>query len=169
MTHGHSIWPNWSVSFCGKSKGSHLRGTNVPMCSPFGRRAKGSPFLPNPMAIPNHTRFIPESCASTKSPTHPTSGWFGGACRGPLVCTVVKGSCLWWGLGSLVDTCICLVCPATNRYCLPTASWRRCGPTAGSPANPTIHFQSCESYPRTIHQAIPSNHTTYSNFPARLR
>ena len=26
----------------------------------------------------------------------------------------------------------------------------------------------CESYPRIIHRIIPSNHTTHSNFPARL-
>ena len=111
-------------------------------------------LLPNnghtesPDSCPIHTRI-------TRLPT--------GACRWPLVCHCSqkksKGSCLWWGLGSLVEESTCLVFPATNRYCLPTASRRRCGPTAGSPANPNNATSKL--------RVVPSNHTTYSNFPAR--
>ena len=149
------------LSSCGKSKGSHPRATpNVPMCSPLGR-AKGPPSFAESNGHTNHTRLMPDSYPNHAPPhsfppiSHP--GCFGGACRRPLE--------------SLVEECICLVCPASNRCCLPTAS-AQSGPTAGSPTNPTIQLQSCESsanhalesYPRII----PSNHTTYSNFPARL-
>ena len=131
-----------------------------------GVRAKGPPSFAESNGHANHTRFMPDSYPN-HAPPHslppiPHPGCFGGACRGPLE--------------SLVEECICLVCPASNRCCLPTAS-AQSGPTAGSPANPTIQLQSCESsanhtlesYPRIIPRIIPSNHTTYSNFPARLR
>ena len=167
VIHGHSIWPKLFVSSCGTSKGSHPRGThNVPMCSPLRRRAKGPPSFAESNGHTNHTRFMPDSYPN-HAPPHslppiPHPGCFGGACKGPLE--------------SLVEECICLVCPASNRCCLPTAS-AQSGPTAGSPANPTIQLQSCESsanhtlesYPRIIPRIIPSNHTTYSNFPTRLR
>ena len=112
----------------------------------------------------NHTQFMPDSYPNRAPPhsfppiSHP--GCFGGACRKPL-------------LESLVEECDCLVCPAFNRCCLFTASAQG-GPPAGIPTNPTIQLQSCEpsanhtleSYPRIIPRIIPSNHTTYSNFPA---
>ena len=128
VIHGHSIWPKLCVSSCGKSKGSHLRGThNVPMCSPLGRRAKGPPSFAesNDNGHTNHIRFMPDSYPNHSPPHSPppiTTGVFGGRVHLP---------------------------PASNRCCLPTAS-AQSEPTAGSPANPTIQLQSCESYPRII-------------------
>ena len=144
------------LSSCGKSKGSHPRGThNVPVCSPLGRRAKEPPSFAESNGHTNHTRLMPDSYPNhapphslPPSPTHPTSWMF------------------WWGLqratGVFGGECICLVCPASNRCCLPTAS-AQSGPTAGSPTNPTIQLQSCESsanhtlesYPRVIPRIIP--------------
>ena len=161
VIHGHSIWPKLFVSSCGKSKGSHPRGThNVPMCSPLGRRTKGPPSFAESNGHTNHTRFMPDSYPN-HAPPHslppiPHPGCFGGACRGPLE--------------SLVEECTCLVCSASNRCCLPTAS-AQSGPTIQQynfkAANHLNH--TLESYPRIIPRIIPSNHTTYSNFPARLR
>ena len=163
------IWPKLFVSSCGKSKGSHPRGAhNVPMCSPLGRRAKGPPSLAEFNGHTNHTRFMPDSYPN-HAPPHslppiPHPGCFGGACRGPLE--------------SLVEECICLVCPASNRCCLPTAS-AQSGPTAGSPANPTIQLQSCESsanhmnhtlesYPRIIPRIIPPIQTSRPDYGEKI-
>ena len=149
------------VSSCGKSKGSHPRGTaNVPMCTLLGRRAKGPPCFAESNGQTNHTQFMPDSYPNHALPHSfaPIShrGCFGGASRKPL-------------LEPLEEECDCLVCPAFNRCCLFTAS-AQSGPTAGSPTNPTIQLQRCESsanhtlesYPRIIPRIMPSNHTTYS-------
>ena len=141
VIHGHSIWPKLFVSSCGKSKGSHPRGThNVPMCSPLGRRTKGPPSFAESNGHTNHTRFMPDSYPN-HAPPHslppiPHPGCFGGACRGPLE--------------SLVEECTCLVCSASNRCCLLAYCL-----SAERAHNPTIQLQSCESYPRII----PPNHT----------
>ena len=146
VIHGHSIWPKMFVSSCGKSKGSHPRGThNVPMRSPLGRRAKGPPSFAESNGHTNHTRFMPDSYPN-HAPPHslppiPHPGCFGGACRGPLE--------------SLVEECICLVCPASNRCCLPTAS-AQSGPTAGSHKS-QYNFKAANHL-----RIIPSNHTPES-------
>ena len=106
-----------------------------------------------PNACPIHPNHAPPH--SFPPISHP--GWFGGACRGPLE--------------SLVEECTCLVCPAFNRCCLPTAS-AQSGPTAGNPTNPTIQLQSCESsanhtlesYPRIIPPAQTPCPTTVNKY-----
>ena len=107
------------------------------------------------MAIPNHTRSMPDSYPNhapcTQFPTWPIPH---PRLFPPLQ---LKGSCLWWGLQSSIvfgRRVPCLVCPATSRYCLPTASECRCGPTAGSLASPTVQFQKL--------RIRPSNHTPES-------
>ena len=102
VIHGHSICPKLFVPSCGKSKGSHPRGAhNVPMCSPL----KGPPSFAESNGHTNHTRFMPDSYPNHVPPHSlppiPHPGCFGGAWRGPLE--------------SLVEECICLVCPASNQ------------------------------------------------------
>ena len=91
-----------------------------------------------PDSYPNHAPLH-------SLPPIPHPGCFGGACRGPLE--------------SLVEVCICLVCPASNRCCLPTPSRRRVGPLLEVQLiqqYTTSKLQIiCESYPRII----PPNHT----------
>ena len=167
---GAQFAQNYLCLLVGRAK-AHIPGVLImfPCALPWEEEPKDRLLLQNLMAIritpdscPIHTRITHLHTVSHHLPPIPHPGCFGGACRGPLE--------------SLVEECICLVCPASNRCCLPTAS-AQSGPTAGSPANPTIQLQSCESsanhtlesYPRIIPRTIPSNHTTYSNFPARLR
>ena len=138
---GTQFGQNCLCLLVGRAK-AHIPGVRImfPCALPWEEEPKERLLLQNLMAI----RITPDSCpiqrTSTQSPTQPTSWLFWWACRGPLE--------------SLVEECICLVCPASNECCLPTAS-AQSGPTAGSPANPTIQLQSCESYPRII----PPNHT----------
>ena len=102
----------------------------------------------------NHTQFMPDSYPNRAPPhsfppiSHP--GCFGGACRKPL-------------LESLVEECDCLVCPAFNRCCLFTASAQG-GPPAGIPTNPTIQLQSCEPICESYPRIIPPNHTPNHTF-----
>ena len=99
-------------------------------------------FFQNLVTVPNHTRSIPVSYPNHAPCTHPTS----------LIVptTAIERVVPLAGFGVFGRRVPCLVCPATARYCLPTASQCRCGPTAGSLASPTLQFQSCESYPRII-------------------
>ena len=177
---GTQFGQNCLCLLVGRAK-AHIPGVLImfPCPLPWEEEPKDRLLLQNLMAI----RITPDSCPIhtriTRLHTVPHPSRILVVLVGPVEGQESKGLCLWWGLGSgsLVEECICLACPATNRCCMPTALRRRSGPTAGSPTNPTIQLQSCESsanhtlesYPRIIPRIIPSNHTTYSNFPARLR
>ena len=128
----------------GRAK-AHIPGVLImfPCALPWEEEPKDRLLLQNLMAIRITPDSYPNQAPPHSLPPIPHPGCFGGACRGPLE--------------SLVEECICLVCPASNRCCLPTAS-AQSGPTAGSPANPTIQLRigessanhTPESYPRII-------------------
>ena len=162
VIHGHSIWPKLFVSSCGKSKGSHPRGThNVPMCSPLGRRAKGPPSFAESNGHTNHTRLMPDSYPN-HAPPHslpptPYPGSFGGACRGPLE--------------SLVEECICLVCPASA--CCLGAEWAHCWKSSKSNNTtsklrilPSTHTP--ESYPESYPRIIPPIQTSRADYGKKI-
>ena len=114
-----------------------------------GYEPKDRLLLQNLMAIritpdscPIHTRITHLHTVSHHLPPIPHPGCFGGACRGPLE--------------SLVEECICLVCPASNRCCLPTAS---------AQSGPLLEVQLIQQYnfKAANHlRIIPSNHTPES-------
>ena len=154
VIHGHSICTKLFVSSCGKSKGPHPRGThNVSMCSSLGRRAKGPPYFAESnghTGHTNHTRFMPDSYPN-HTPPHslppiPHPGCFGGAWRGPLE--------------SLVEECICLVCPASNQHPTDAACLlprRRVGPLLEVQLIQQYNFKAANHL-----RIIPSNHTPES-------
>ena len=147
MIHGHSIRPKLFVFLWG---GQGLASQGCSWCSrvpSLGKKSQRTAclLLQNLMAI----RITPDSYPN-HAPPHilqpiPHPGCFGGTCRGPLE--------------SLVEECSCLVCPASNRCCLPTPSRRRVGPLLEVQLiqqYTTSKLQIiCESYPRII----PPNHT----------
>ena len=98
-----------------------------------------------------HARFIHESRTSTQSPTHPTS-WL-----------------LWWDLQRVTGVFggrVHLPSLPSVQQMLPAYSLTaQSRPTAGSPTNPIIYNFKAANHLRIT----PPNHTTYSNFPARLR
>ena len=130
----------------GRAK-AHIPGVLImfPCPLPWEEEPKDHLLLQNLMAIRITPDSYPNHAPPHSLPPIPHPGCFGGACRGPLE--------------PLVEECICLVCPASNRCCLPTAS-AQSGPTAGSPANPTIQLQSCDS--SANHTPEYPNHTLES-------
>ena len=121
----------------GKSKGSHPGALNVPKCSPLGN------------GLTNHTRCMPIHTRIThlhtvSHPFHILVGLVGPA-EGHWCTVVNRVVLLLVGLGAFGRRVHLPRLPSNQQMLLAHCLMAQSGPTAGSPANPTIQFQMCES------------------------
>ena len=129
VIHGHSIWPKLFVFLWEEQRLTSQRYLCSHVLS-LGK-SQGTPSFADSNGHTNYTRFMPGLRTFRQSPTHPTSG-----------------------LGSWVEECICLVCPASSICCLPIASRRRVGPLLKVQPIQQYIFKAVnhtlEPYPRII-------------------
>ena len=123
----------------GRAK-AHIPGARImfPCALPWEEEPKDRRLLQNLMAI----RITPASC-----PIHARITRLHTISHPSHILVVLP-------LESLMEECICLVCPISNRCCLPTASRRRVGPP--------LEIQLIQQYNFKITnhlRIISSNHT----------
>ena len=135
---GTQFGQNCLCLLVGRAK-AHIPGVLImfPCALPWEEEPKDRLLLQNLMAIRITPDSYPNHAPPHSLPPIPHPGCFGGACRGPLE--------------SLVEECTCLVCSASNRCCLPTAS-AQSGPTIQQ-----YNFKAANHL-----RIIPSNHTPES-------